>query len=98
MAMPYMEGAEDPDAWLRKLARESLKKVPADKLVFELQAQDWRDQSPIPSQQLAHWMRVIREAGIENYGYYPYDFLNEHPDTSVLRRDFSLTQQLRASQ
>ncbi|SHF79254.1 biofilm PGA synthesis lipoprotein PgaB [Modicisalibacter ilicicola DSM 19980] len=97
MAMPYMEGADDPDAWLRKLARVSLDKVPADRLVFELQAQDWRDQTPIPSEQLAHWMRVIRQAGIENYGYYPHDFLNDHPDTSILRRDFSLSSTLEAS-
>lgn len=98
MAMPYMEGAEDPDAWLRKLAQESLDKVPADKLIFELQAQDWRDQTPIPSQKLAHWMNVIRQAGIENYGYYPYDFLNDHPEIDVLRRNFSLATEMGASQ
>nr|WP_298379591.1 poly-beta-1,6-N-acetyl-D-glucosamine N-deacetylase PgaB [uncultured Halomonas sp.] len=98
MAMPYMEGADDPDSWLRELARKSLAKVPAHKLLFELQAQDWRDQSPIPSKQLAHWMKVINQAGIENYGYYPFDFLNGHPETDVLRRNFSLATELGAPQ
>nr|WP_298411036.1 poly-beta-1,6-N-acetyl-D-glucosamine N-deacetylase PgaB [uncultured Halomonas sp.] len=98
MAMPYMEGADDPDAWLRELARKSLATVPADKLVFELQAQDWRDQTPVPSQKLAHWMEVINQAGIENYGYYPFDFLNGHPEIDVLRRNFSLATELRAAQ
>ncbi|WP_227370777.1 poly-beta-1,6-N-acetyl-D-glucosamine N-deacetylase PgaB [Halomonas sp. M20] len=98
MAMPYMEGADEPDAWLRELARKSLDKVPANKLIFELQAQDWRDQTPVSSQKLAHWMKVINQAGIENYGYYPFDFLNGHPEIDVLRRNFSLATELGAAQ
>ncbi|GHB08778.1 poly-beta-1,6-N-acetyl-D-glucosamine N-deacetylase PgaB [Modicisalibacter luteus] len=94
MAMPYMEGAKDTDHWLRRLASEALEHVPAERLVFELQAMDWRDQSPVPSETLAHWMQVIRSEGIDNYGYYPDDFINGHPETSVLRRDFSLTAHL----
>ncbi|MEC9482486.1 MAG: poly-beta-1,6-N-acetyl-D-glucosamine N-deacetylase PgaB, partial [Halomonas sp.] len=94
MAMPYMEGAKDADAWLRRLAEEALERVPAERLVFELQATDWRDQSPVPSKTLAHWMEVIRRAGIVNYGYYPDDFINNHPDPGALRRNFSLTAHL----
>ncbi|WP_089794357.1 poly-beta-1,6-N-acetyl-D-glucosamine N-deacetylase PgaB [Halomonas korlensis] len=94
MAMPYMEGAEDADRWLKQLANEALKLVPADRLIFELQATDWRDQTQIPSETLAHWMGVIRNEGIQNYGYYPDDFINDHPDIGVLRRNFSLTNQL----
>lgn len=97
MAMPYMEGADDATLWLRQLARDALAKVPADKLVFELQATDWRDKSPIPSATLAHWMQVIRDAGVRNYGYYPDDFLNNHPDAGILRRNFSLTARLGAT-
>ncbi len=93
MAMPYMEGVKDADRWLKRLAKEALKRVPADRLVFELQATDWRDQSKVPSKTLAHWMEVIRNAGIENYGYYPDDFLNDHPQIGVLRRNFSLAAQ-----
>ncbi|WP_240464733.1 poly-beta-1,6-N-acetyl-D-glucosamine N-deacetylase PgaB [Modicisalibacter sp. 'Wilcox'] len=96
MAMPYMEGAHDDELWLRRLARDALARVPSDKLVFELQATDWRDKSPVPSDTLGRWMQVIREAGVRNYGYYPDDFLNNHPDAGVLRRNFSLTARLGA--
>ncbi|MFD2191547.1 poly-beta-1,6-N-acetyl-D-glucosamine N-deacetylase PgaB [Pistricoccus aurantiacus] len=98
MAMPYMEGAEDPDAWLKELAEKSLEQVPANKLIFELQASDWRDQTPVSSETLAHWMDVIHDAGIDSYGYYPDDFINGHPDTSVLRPSFSLSARLGAAQ
>ncbi|WP_136066820.1 poly-beta-1,6-N-acetyl-D-glucosamine N-deacetylase PgaB [Modicisalibacter radicis] len=94
MAMPYMEGAKDADSWLRRLANETLEHVPAERLVFELQATDWRDQTPVPSKTLAHWMEVIRSEGIYNYGYYPDDFINSHPDIGVLRRSFSLASHL----
>ncbi|GED23525.1 poly-beta-1,6-N-acetyl-D-glucosamine N-deacetylase PgaB [Halomonas halmophila] len=95
MAMPYMEGAEDADAWLKSIAEVATQRVDPDSLVFELQAQDWRDHTPVPSDKLAHWMRTIREAGINQYGYYPYDFHNDHPDAEVLRREFSLGTTLR---
>ncbi|WP_253272874.1 poly-beta-1,6-N-acetyl-D-glucosamine N-deacetylase PgaB [Halomonas sp. PR-M31] len=94
MAMPYLEGAADTDAWLEMLVARSLDKVPANKLIFELQSQDWRNQTPIPSQQLADWMETIEQAGIDNYGYYPYDFFNGNPETSVLKRNFSLATEL----
>ncbi|MGQ4879223.1 poly-beta-1,6-N-acetyl-D-glucosamine N-deacetylase PgaB [Billgrantia sp. LNSP4103-1] len=94
MAMPYMEEASDADLWLKRLASEALRRVPAERLVFELQATDWRDQSQVPSETLAHWMQVIRSEGIENYGYYPDDFITGHPDIGVLRRNFSLANHL----
>ncbi|PMR78659.1 poly-beta-1,6-N-acetyl-D-glucosamine N-deacetylase PgaB [Halomonas urumqiensis] len=90
MAMPYMEEAENADAWLKNLAEVAIGRVDADSLIFELQAQDWRDQTPVPSETLARWMRIIRQAGINQYGYYPDDFINGHPDADVLRREFSL--------
>ncbi|TDX27789.1 biofilm PGA synthesis lipoprotein PgaB [Modicisalibacter xianhensis] len=94
MAMPYMEGANDANLWLKRLANEALRHVPAERLVFELQAIDWRNDSPVPSETLAHWMQLIRNEGIYNYGYYPDDFITGHPDIGVLRRHFSLTAHL----
>lgn len=95
MAMPYMEGAENADSWLENLARLSLEKVPSNRLLFELQAIDWRTQEPVPSQTLARWMDIIRKSGIVNYGYYPDDFIDNHPVVSELRRSFSLNSQVR---
>nr|WP_275445868.1 MULTISPECIES: poly-beta-1,6-N-acetyl-D-glucosamine N-deacetylase PgaB [unclassified Halomonas] len=97
MVMPYMEGAENAEAWLRRLAAEALKVMPAKRLVFELQAVDWRSQSPVPSETLAQWMELIRDAGNMNYGYYPNDFINGHPKTGVLRREFSLETELKTA-
>ena len=96
MAMPYMEKAENPNQWLRSLARRSLEQVSADQLVFELQAQDWHTQTPIPSAEIAQWVRILREEGIKNIGYYPDDFHQNHPDINVMRPVFSIGRRFRA--
>lgn len=96
MAMPYMEEAENPDAWLRSLAQRSLAQVSADQLVFELQTQNWHTQTPIPSAEIAQWVRILREEGINNIGYYPDDFHQNHPDINVMRPVFSIGRRFRA--
>lgn len=98
MAMPYMEEAENPDAWLRSLAQRSLSQVSADQLVFELQAQNWHTQTPIPSEEIAQWVRVLREEGIKHIGYYPDDFHQNHPDINTMRPVFSIGRRFRAIQ
>ena len=93
MAMPYMEGAQQPDAWLAELARNVSTRVDPSKVVFELQATDWNSKKPIPSSQLANWMHILQNNGIRNYGYYPDDFLNNTPDAKVLHPAFSIATQ-----
>ncbi|MGY3945643.1 poly-beta-1,6-N-acetyl-D-glucosamine N-deacetylase PgaB [Aeromonas tecta] len=95
MAMPYMEQAGEPDAWLAKLAKDALETVPADKLLFELQSRNWRTEQPIPDAELARWMRIIREQGVNNFGYYPDDFHNNQPDPAVLKPALSAASQPR---
>ena len=90
MAMPYMEEAENPERWLEELARRSLALVPEKNLVFELQTRDWRDNSPVPNEILVEWINILKQQGIQNIGYYPDDFYNNHPDTRDLRPHFSL--------
>lgn len=97
MAMPYMEEAENPDEWLRALAQRSLAQVSAEQLVFELQTQNWHTQTPIPSEEIAQWVRILREEGIKNIGYYPDDFLQNHPDVNVMRPVFSIGRRFRAT-
>lgn len=97
MAMPYMEQAENPNEWLRSLAQRSLAQVSARQLVFELQTQDWRTQTPIPSEEIAQWVRILREEGIKNIGYYPDDFHQNHPDVNVMRPVFSIGRRFRAA-
>ena len=94
MAMPLMESvpADESDAWLTRLVNAVAARPGAlDKTIFELQARDW-DQKPqraVADSQLAQWMRVLQLNGVKNYGYYPDDFLNNQPDISRIRPEFS---------
>ncbi|WGI23827.1 poly-beta-1,6-N-acetyl-D-glucosamine N-deacetylase PgaB [Halomonas alkaliantarctica] len=97
MAMPYMEEAENPNEWLRSLAQRSLAQVRADQLVFELQTQNWNTQTPIPSKEIAEWVRILREEGIKHIGYYPDNFIENHPDINVMRPVFSNGRRFKAT-
>ena len=95
MAMPLMENVppEQADAWLDSLVNR-VARIPGalDKTVFELQSRDWRktgEHADISGEQLAHWMRQLKLSGAKNYGYYPDDFINDHPEMSAIRPTFS---------
>lgn len=94
MAMPYMEGSGNPDAWLRLLARQ-VKAVPEgmEATVFELQTVDWRKSKnrQIRSETLAAQMRLLQIEGVRHLAYYPDDFIAGHPDADDLRKVFSLS-------
>lgn len=93
MAMPQMEQipAAGADDWLRRLVAqiatrpEGLKRV-----IFELQSVDWRTDKKIPTEILGGQMRLLLRIGALNFGYYPDDFLVDHPNQARLHRDFSL--------
>ena len=94
MAMPLMESVpiDASQAWLTRLVQAVASHPGAlKKSIFELQARDWnrRQQNAIPDQQLADWMRLLRLNGVKNYGYYPDDFINNQPDISRIRPQFS---------
>jgi len=91
MAMPFMENARNPTQWLKKLIAEVAKQPQAlNKSVFELQARDWRDSSPVSSKVLAKQMKLLQHQGVRNFGYYPDDFLNDSPKFKVIRPVFSI--------
>lgn len=86
MAMPYMEQAADPQAWLTEL----LQRVAAlpgalDKTVFELQSRDWRSDRPLPAATLARHVRLLLDGGLRHVGYYPDDFLAGVPALEFVR-------------
>lgn len=94
MAMPLMESvpAQESNAWLTRLVKAIAARPGAlDKTIFELQARDWAQTPPraVSDSQLAGWMRVLQLNGIKNYGYYPDDFINNQPDISRIRPEFS---------
>ena len=87
MAMPYMEKAPDPKAFYRELvARVKEKRGGLSKVVFEMQAVDWREKDrPIPSDELAATIRSLYAMGAEHVGYYPDRLFDGHPDPTPIR-------------
>ncbi len=91
MAMPYMEQAKDPQAWLASLvARVAATPGALGKTVFELQSVDWRMQAPVDDAVLASQMRLLLRKGVRNFGYYPDDFIQGRPSLDVVRAVISL--------
>lgn len=92
MAMPYLEGAEEPEIWLRDLVA-AIARVPdgLKKTVFELQSVDWNEpKTPLATPTLARYMRLLQGLGAVNFGYYPDDFLRNHPAATPLHPAFSI--------
>lgn len=90
MAMPYMEKAKNPSQWLNHLIDVTQTYPQAsEKLLYELQAKDWRTDKPIPTQELSSWMRSMRIKGIHNFGYYPDDQFTNSPNIEILKKELS---------
>jgi biofilm PGA synthesis lipoprotein PgaB len=98
MAMPLMEDVPpgEAEAWLRRMVALVAKRpLGLKRAVFELQSVDWRKRQDgvdrkIPTETLAREMRLLSEIGAVNFGYYPDDFIDDHPAAARLHRDFSL--------
>jgi len=98
MAMPLMEGVGYAGAapWLDRLV-DAMRQRPGalDRTVFELQSMDWRTAPagtvhagaarPIDAEVLAGWMRRLKLRGALNFGYYPDDFIQDHPRVDAIR-------------
>lgn len=91
MAMPYLERAKDPLAWLDTLvAHVRAQPNGLEKVIFELQATDWRTDQAISAGELARWMRRLQLGGALNFGYYPDDFSQDRPGLDAIRPAMSL--------
>ncbi|MFC7299856.1 poly-beta-1,6-N-acetyl-D-glucosamine N-deacetylase PgaB [Herminiimonas aquatilis] len=91
MAMPYMENAAEPTAWLNQLIGK-VKQTPGAlrTTVFELQSRDWKTGKPIPSNILAAQLRQLHSAGARNLGYYPDDFHSNQPEERIIKPEISI--------
>lgn len=91
-AMPYMENAKDPQKWMDKLISKVAEHPHGlEKSLFELQSVDWRfDNKPIDPSILASQMTNLKEHGALNFGYYPDDFLQEIPNSSIIGPELSI--------
>ncbi len=90
MTMPLMEQvpASQSVAWIDRLVAAVRQRPGAlDHTVFELQARDWDlpGQPPVPSRTLASWMQHLQRLGIQNFGYYPDNFVENQPDLKTIR-------------
>ena len=87
MAMPYMEQAPDPAAFLHKLVEKVAEHPGAmRKVVFELQTVDWRkDGEALPGTELADTIRKLYGWGVKNIAYYPDNLFKNNPDPKQLR-------------
>ena len=91
LAMPFLEKAIEPQRWLKKLVTSVARKPGALKrTVFELQSIDWQSKQPVANNVLRQQMELLLTLDVENFGYYPDDFLKAHPDISVIKPLMSL--------
>lgn len=91
MAMPWMEGADDPEAWLLELV-EAVRAHPQglERSLFELQARDWAGDRWIDGDTLRDHMHLLIRHGAVNLGYYPDDFVTGQPDAEALFQGISI--------
>jgi biofilm PGA synthesis lipoprotein PgaB len=90
-AMPTMEKAENPEAWLEAL----VKKVAAHpdglrKAVFEVQTVDWNTRQKIPMQTIVRQLKLIQNLGGVHLGYYPDNVFDDHPSQEGMASAFAL--------
>lgn len=90
MAMPRMEQAVDPEQWMRDLIAR-VDPVSRRKTVFELQARDWRTEQPVSTDELVEQMRMLSDAGVRHFGYYPDDFVSGNPELGKVFPAMSLS-------
>lgn len=80
MAMPWLEGARAPDAWLQQVAAAvAARPRGLEGTIFELQTFDWRTGTAIPGERIAAQMRQLQATGAGHLAYYPDDFIRDQP-------------------
>ncbi|MHA3060137.1 poly-beta-1,6-N-acetyl-D-glucosamine N-deacetylase PgaB [Acinetobacter sp. ANC 4636] len=89
MAMPYMEQAPDKDKFYQDIV-DRVKSHPngLHKTVFELQAENWRTNEPVPSEELGDTIQSLYKQGALHIAYYPDDPVKQHPDVDIMRKAF----------
>lgn len=91
MAMPELEGVEQTQAFYAELVDVAARKRDGlSRTLFELQTVDWRSGAPLSAHELRDTMRWLQSMGVRHLGYYPDDFLGDHPQLELLRQGLSL--------
>lgn len=91
MAMPYMEKAPDHRQFYLDLIVQAKKYDPdLSRTIFELQTTNWINQTQIASTEIANTVELLRQNGVRHIGYYPDDFVHQHPNIDVIKPAFSV--------
>ena len=91
MAMPYMEQVDDQSKFFKDIVNR-VNSYPngLKKTVFELQATNWRNNQPVPTQEMADTIKSLYQQGAMHIAYYPDDPFKNHPDPKIMRDVFGL--------
>ncbi|MBS4050182.1 poly-beta-1,6-N-acetyl-D-glucosamine N-deacetylase PgaB [Methylomonas rivi] len=88
-AMPVMEEAEDAKKWLTELVKKAGEQPNGlNKVVFELQAVDWKKQQNIPMSMFTEQVELLKQLGAQHIGYYPDNVFQDHPKLETLQKFF----------
>ncbi len=91
-AMPFMEEADDPVAWLSHLVEAAAKHDDGiNKTVFELQAVNWKTEDKLSMPIFIEHLELLKQLGAIHLGYYPDNVYNDQPRLQDLQHYFSLT-------
>lgn len=88
-AMPFMEEAKEPNLWLTELVKKTAAYPQGiDKMVFELQAVDWKTQKDIPMKTFSDQFKLLKKMGVKHIGYYPDNVFHDHPQIESMKSFF----------
>ncbi len=88
-AMPFMEEAKEPQKWLTELVQKTAEYPKGlDKMIFELQAVDWKKQQDIPMQTFTEQFNLLKKLGAKHIGYYPDNVFHDQPKLDELKKIF----------
>jgi len=88
MAYPFLEDADDPKEWVKKVAKEAVNAFGDGRVLIKIQSYDWKEESWISSEELSSIMEATYEGGAINVGYYPEDPFSGFPKAQVIRSAF----------
>jgi biofilm PGA synthesis lipoprotein PgaB len=90
MAMPYMEKADDMDAFYTKIVHNVEKeKCGLERTVMELQSVNWRkNNEPIPAKEMNETINHLYRLGVHHIAYYPDNVFSNVPDATTIREAF----------
>jgi len=92
MAMPQLDKQPDSDSWYRKLIERVAATPDAlEHTLFELATYDWQTRQPVPDQVVIDRTRLLQAAGARHIGYYPDDFVKDHPKRKTIRPSISIS-------